>query len=77
MSLAQLDSSYLISDQTIHNTNLFVLFKSTQVKVKYESSGSNTNTISFENNANKPSYVVEFTTLPTLASSERWWKSIS
>ncbi|WP_462218115.1 hypothetical protein [Mycoplasmoides genitalium] len=54
-----------------------MLFKSRDVKVKYESSGSNTNTISFENNANKPSYVVEFTTLPTLASSEAWWKSIS
>ncbi len=55
VSLAQLDSSYQISDQTIHNTNLFVLFKSTQVKVKYES-----NTISFDTN-NKPSYIVEFT----------------
>ncbi|WP_462216881.1 hypothetical protein [Mycoplasmoides genitalium] len=56
--MAQLDSSYLISDQTIHNTNLFVLFKSTQVKVKYES-----NTISFDSTsqANKPSYIVEFT----------------
>ncbi|WP_445997789.1 adhesin P110 [Mycoplasmoides genitalium] len=61
VSLAQLDSSYQIADQTIHSTNLFVLFKSRDVKVKYESSGSNTNTISFENNANKPSYVVEFT----------------
>ncbi|MEG3642146.1 MgpC family cytadherence protein, partial [Mycoplasmoides genitalium] len=63
VSLAQLDSSYIISDQTIHNTNLFVLFKSTQVKVKYESSGSN-NQISFENSNsqnNKPSYIVEFT----------------
>ncbi|WP_462218226.1 hypothetical protein [Mycoplasmoides genitalium] len=63
MSLAQLDSSYQISDQTIHNTNLFVLFKSTQVKLTYSSSGSN-NPISFENStsqANKPSYVVEFT----------------
>ncbi len=58
--MAQLDSSYQIADQTIHNTNLFVLFKSTQVKVKYESSGSNTNTISFDTN-NKPSYIVEFT----------------
>ncbi|WP_445997771.1 hypothetical protein [Mycoplasmoides genitalium] len=37
-----------------------MLFKSRDVKVKYESSGSN-NQISFENNANKPSYVVEFT----------------
>ncbi|WP_462217939.1 adhesin P110 [Mycoplasmoides genitalium] len=61
VSLAQLDSSYIISDQTIHNTNLFVLFKSTQVKVKYESSGSNTNTISFDSTNNKPSYIVEFT----------------
>ncbi|WP_462217276.1 adhesin P110 [Mycoplasmoides genitalium] len=62
VSLAQLDSSYLISDQTIHNTNLFVLFKSTQVKLTYSSSGSNN--ISFENSNsqnNKPSYVVEFT----------------
>ncbi|WP_462218050.1 hypothetical protein [Mycoplasmoides genitalium] len=62
MSLAQLDSSYLISDQTIHNTNLFVLFKSRDVKVKYESSGSNN--ISFENSnsqGEKPSYIVEFT----------------
>ncbi|WP_338427462.1 hypothetical protein V4Q72_01595 [Mycoplasmoides genitalium] len=31
------------------------------MKLTYSSSGSNTNTISFENNANKPSYVVEFT----------------
>ncbi|WP_462216123.1 hypothetical protein [Mycoplasmoides genitalium] len=41
-----------------------MLFKSTQVKVKYESSGSNTNTISFENSnsqGEKPSYIVEFT----------------
>ncbi|WP_462218140.1 adhesin P110 [Mycoplasmoides genitalium] len=61
VSLAQLDSSYQIADQTIHNTNLFVLFKSTQVKLTYNSSsGSNTNTISFDTN-NKPSYVVEFT----------------
>nr|ADJ67834.1 adhesin [Mycoplasmoides genitalium] len=59
VSLAQLDSSYQIADQTIHNTNLFVLFKSTQVKVKYESSGSNN--ISFDSTNNKPSYVVEFT----------------
>ncbi|WP_462217187.1 hypothetical protein [Mycoplasmoides genitalium] len=36
-----------------------MLFKSTQVKVKYESSGSN-NQISFDTN-NKPSYIVEFT----------------
>ncbi|WP_462218302.1 hypothetical protein [Mycoplasmoides genitalium] len=39
-----------------------MLFKSTQVKVKYESSGSNN--ISFENSNsqnNKPSYIVEFT----------------
>ncbi len=36
-----------------------MLFKSTQVKLTYSSSGSNN--ISFENNANKPSYVVEFT----------------
>ncbi len=60
VSLAQLDSSYQISDQTIHNTNLFVLFKSKDVKLTYSSSGSN-NQISFENNANKPSYIVEFT----------------
>ncbi|WP_462216948.1 hypothetical protein [Mycoplasmoides genitalium] len=46
------------------------------MKLTYSSSGSNTNTISFDTN-NKPSYVVEFTTLPTLASSEAWWKSIS
>ncbi len=62
VSLAQLDSSYLISDQTIHNTNLFVLFKSTQVKLTYSSSGSNN--ISFENSnsqGEKPSYIVEFT----------------
>ncbi|AFQ03375.1 hypothetical protein CM3_00420 [Mycoplasmoides genitalium M6282] len=61
--MAQLDSSYLISDQTLFNTNLFVLFKSRDVKVKYESSGSNTNTISFDSTsqANKPSYIVEFT----------------
>ncbi|WP_445997774.1 hypothetical protein [Mycoplasmoides genitalium] len=41
-----------------------MLFKSRDVKVKYESSGSNTNTISFENSnsqGEKPSYVVEFT----------------
>nr|ADJ67828.1 adhesin [Mycoplasmoides genitalium] len=65
VSLAQLDSSYQISDQTIHNTNLFVLFKSTQVKLTYSSSGSNTNTISFDSDNsdknNKPSYIVEFT----------------
>ncbi|WP_462216131.1 hypothetical protein [Mycoplasmoides genitalium] len=42
-----------------------MLFKSTQVKVKYESSGSN-NQISFENNANKPSYIVEFTNSTTV-----------
>ncbi|WP_462216148.1 adhesin P110 [Mycoplasmoides genitalium] len=66
VSLAQLDSSYQIADQTIHNTNLFVLFKSTQVKVKYESSGSNTNTISFDSTNNKPSYVVEFTNSTTV-----------
>ncbi|WP_462218595.1 adhesin P110 [Mycoplasmoides genitalium] len=65
VSLAQLDSSYQIADQTIHSTNLFVLFKSRDVKVKYESSGSN-NQISFENNANKPSYVVEFTNSTTV-----------
>ncbi|WWB74202.1 hypothetical protein V4Q73_00390 [Mycoplasmoides genitalium] len=64
MSLAQLDSSYLISDQTIHNTNLFVLFKSTQVKLTYSSSGSN-NQISFDTN-NKPSYIVEFTNSTTV-----------
>ncbi|WP_462216759.1 hypothetical protein [Mycoplasmoides genitalium] len=61
--MAQLDSSYLISDQTIHNTNLFVLFKSTQVKVKYDSSSGSNNQISFDSTsqANKPSYIVEFT----------------
>nr|ACZ50043.1 adhesin [Mycoplasmoides genitalium] len=59
VSLAQLDSSYQIADQTIHNTNLFVLFKSTQVKLTYSSSGSNN--ISFDSTNNKPSYVVEFT----------------
>nr|ACZ50031.1 adhesin [Mycoplasmoides genitalium] len=62
VSLAQLDDSYQIADQTIHNTNLFVLFKSTQVKLTYSSSGSNN--ISFENSTSqgeKPSYVVEFT----------------
>nr|ADJ67825.1 adhesin [Mycoplasmoides genitalium] len=59
VSLAQLDSSYQIADQTLFNTNLFVLFKSTQVKLNYSSSGSNTNTISFD--SEKPSYVVEFT----------------
>ncbi|WP_318023331.1 hypothetical protein [Mycoplasmoides genitalium] len=36
-----------------------MLFKSTQVKVKYESSGSNN--ISFDSTNNKPSYIVEFT----------------
>ncbi|AFQ04372.1 hypothetical protein CM5_00390 [Mycoplasmoides genitalium M2288] len=61
MSLAQLDSSYQISDQTIHNTNLFVLFKSTQVKVKYDSSSGSNNQISFDSTNNKPSYIVEFT----------------
>ncbi len=59
VSLAQLDSSYQIADQTIHNTNLFVLFKSTQVKLTYSSSGSNN--ISFDSTNNKPSYIVEFT----------------
>ncbi|WP_462218069.1 adhesin P110 [Mycoplasmoides genitalium] len=62
VSLAQLDSSYQIADQTIHSTNLFVLFKSTQVKLTYSSSGSNN--ISFENSnsqGEKPSYIVEFT----------------
>ncbi|WP_462217241.1 hypothetical protein [Mycoplasmoides genitalium] len=39
-----------------------MLFKSTQVKLTYNSSsGSNTNTISFDSTNNKPSYVVEFT----------------
>ncbi|WP_462218157.1 hypothetical protein [Mycoplasmoides genitalium] len=38
-----------------------MLFKSTQVKVKYDSSSGSNNPISFENNANKPSYIVEFT----------------
>ncbi|WP_318023329.1 hypothetical protein [Mycoplasmoides genitalium] len=37
-----------------------MLFKSTDVKVKYESSGSNNN-ISFDSTNNKPSYIVEFT----------------
>ncbi|WP_445997755.1 hypothetical protein [Mycoplasmoides genitalium] len=41
-----------------------MLFKSTQVKVKYESSGSN-NQISFDTN-NKPSYIVEFTNSTTV-----------
>ncbi|MEG3613393.1 hypothetical protein V4Q74_02145, partial [Mycoplasmoides genitalium] len=41
------------------------MFKSRDVKVKYESSGSN-NQISFENNANKPSYIVEFTNSTTV-----------
>ncbi len=59
--MAQLDSSYQIADQTIHNTNLFVLFKSKDVKLTYSSSGSNTNTISFDSTNNKPSYIVEFT----------------
>ncbi|WP_462218325.1 adhesin P110 [Mycoplasmoides genitalium] len=61
VSLAQLDSSYQIADQTIHNTNLFVLFKSTQVKVKYDSSSGSNNQISFDSTNNKPSYIVEFT----------------
>ncbi|WP_462217196.1 hypothetical protein [Mycoplasmoides genitalium] len=44
-----------------------MLFKSTQVKVKYDSSsGSNTNTISFDSTNNKPSYVVEFTNSTTV-----------
>ena len=38
-----------------------MLFKSTQVKLTYSSSGSNTNTISFDSTNNKPSYIVEFT----------------
>ncbi|AFQ02883.1 hypothetical protein CM9_00390 [Mycoplasmoides genitalium M2321] len=59
--MARLDSSYQIADQTIHNTNLFVLFKSTQVKVKYESSGSNNISFDSTSQANKPSYIVEFT----------------
>nr|WP_041593666.1 hypothetical protein [Mycoplasmoides genitalium] len=60
--MAQLDDSYQISDQTIHNTNLFVLFKSKDVKLTYSSSGSN-NQISFDSTsqANKPAYIVEFT----------------
>ncbi|WP_462218392.1 hypothetical protein [Mycoplasmoides genitalium] len=37
-----------------------MLFKSRDVKVKYESSGSN-NQISFDSTNNKPSYIVEFT----------------
>nr|ACZ50037.1 adhesin [Mycoplasmoides genitalium] len=63
VSLAQLDSSYQISDQTIHNTNLFVLFKSRDVKVKYDSSSGSNNQISFDSTSQgeKPSYVVEFT----------------
>nr|ADJ67831.1 adhesin [Mycoplasmoides genitalium] len=67
VSLAQLDSSYQISDQTIHNTNLFVLFKSRDVKVKYESSGSN-NQISFDSTSQgeKPAYIVEFTNSTTV-----------
>ncbi|WP_462216906.1 hypothetical protein [Mycoplasmoides genitalium] len=36
------------------------------MKLTYSSSGSNTNTISFENNANKPSYIVEFTNSTTV-----------
>ncbi len=36
-----------------------MLFKSRDVKLTYSSSGSNN--ISFENNANKPAYIVEFT----------------
>ncbi|WP_462217149.1 adhesin P110 [Mycoplasmoides genitalium] len=65
VSLAQLDSSYQIADQTIHNTNLFVLFKSRDVKVKYDSS-SGSNNISFDSTNNKPSYVVEFTNSTTV-----------
>nr|6YRK_A Chain A, Mgp-operon protein 3 [Mycoplasmoides genitalium G37] len=61
VSLAQLDSSYQIADQTIHNTNLFVLFKSRDVKVKYESSGSNNISFDSTSQGEKPSYVVEFT----------------
>ncbi|WP_462216860.1 hypothetical protein [Mycoplasmoides genitalium] len=63
--MAQLDSSYIISDQTIHNTNLFVLFKSRDVKLTYNSSSGSNNQISFDSDNsdknNKPSYVVEFT----------------
>ncbi|AFQ04115.1 hypothetical protein CM1_01735 [Mycoplasmoides genitalium M6320] len=43
---------------------MFVLFKSKDVKVKYDSSSGSNNHISFENStsqANKPSYIVEFT----------------
>ncbi|AFQ04510.1 hypothetical protein CM5_01100 [Mycoplasmoides genitalium M2288] len=65
VSLAQLDSSYQIADQTIHNTNLFVLFKSRDVKLTYSSSGSN-NQISFDSTNNKPSYIVEFTNSTTV-----------
>ncbi|WP_462217252.1 hypothetical protein [Mycoplasmoides genitalium] len=43
-----------------------MLFKSRDVKVKYESSGSNTNTISFDSTNNKPSYIVEFTNSTTV-----------
>ncbi|WP_462217088.1 hypothetical protein [Mycoplasmoides genitalium] len=63
--MAQLDSSYQIADQTIHNTNLFVLFKSRDVKVKYDSS-SGSNNISFDSTNNKPSYIVEFTNSTTV-----------
>ena len=69
VSLAQLDSSYLISDQTIHNTNLFVLFKSKDVKLTYNSSSGSNNQISFENSnsqGKKPSYIVEFTNSTTV-----------
>ncbi|WP_462217925.1 hypothetical protein [Mycoplasmoides genitalium] len=38
-----------------------MLFKSTQVKVKYDSSSGSNNQISFDSTNNKPSYVVEFT----------------
>ncbi|WP_462215965.1 hypothetical protein [Mycoplasmoides genitalium] len=42
-----------------------MLFKSRDVKVKYESSGSN-NQISFDSTNNKPSYIVEFTNSTTV-----------
>ncbi|WP_462214688.1 adhesin P110 [Mycoplasmoides genitalium] len=61
VSLAQLDSSYQIADQTLFNTNLFVLFKSRDVKLTYSSSGSNNISFDSTSQGEKPSYVVEFT----------------
>nr|ACZ50046.1 adhesin [Mycoplasmoides genitalium] len=66
VSLAQLDSSYIISDQTIHNTNLFVLFKSKDVKLTYSSSGSNNISFDSTSQGEKPSYIVEFTNSTTV-----------